>query len=130
MTEAGAKVVILDEFNSALSNFISLSTLDYQSVRWRLFNSPNSSEWSNILTLATLLFTLPASNGKLQRSFSQLNIIKTNKRASLGNETLNDLLTLNSWKGPLENFSAIKLWWEAKQRRPNQSQRKDYKKTK
>ena len=36
--------------------FISLSTLDFQAVRWRLFHAPNSSEWSNVLMLATLLF--------------------------------------------------------------------------
>ena len=47
--------------------FISLSTLDYQSVWWRLFHAPNSSEWSNILVLATLLFSLPASNGTVER---------------------------------------------------------------
>lgn len=43
---------IRPEFEAILSyacQFISLSTLDYQSVWWRLFHAPNSSEWSNIL---------------------------------------------------------------------------------
>ena len=40
--------------------FISLSTMDYSSVWWRLFHSPSKSA----LTLAELLFSLPASNGK------------------------------------------------------------------
>ena len=121
------------EFEAMLSyagQFISLSTLDYQSVWWRLFNAPNSSEWSNILKLATLLFSLPVSNGKLERTFSQLNIIKDKKRSSLGNQSLIDLLAVSADKCALKDFSpdpAIKLWWESKQRRPGQSKRKKYK---
>ena len=121
------------EFEAMLSytsQFISLSTLDYQSVWWRLFHAPNSSEWSNILKLASLLFSLPVSNGKLERTFSQLNIIKDKKRSSLGNQSLNDLLAVSADKCTLKVFSpdrAIKLWWESKQRRPSQSKRKQYK---
>ena len=62
---------------SYASQFISSSTLDYQSVWWRLFHAPN---WSNVLKLATLLLSLPVSN---ERTFSQLNIIKDKKRSSL-----------------------------------------------
>ena len=121
------------EFEAMLSyasQFISLSTLDYQSVWWRLFHAPNSSEWSNILKLASLLFSLPVSNGKLERTFSQLNIIKDKKRSSLGNQSLNDLLAVSADKCTLKVFSpdrAIKLWWESKQRPPSQSKRKQYK---
>ena len=108
---------------------MSLSTMDYQSVWWRLFHAPTNSEWTNTLTLAKLLFSLPVSNGKLERIFSQLNLIKTNKRATLANESLQDLLALNSEKLEISEFDpdqAIRLWWEAKQRRPNQCQRKNY----
>ena len=65
--------------------FISLSTMDYHAVWWRIFNAPSSSEWANSLILVELLFSLPASNGKIERVFSQRNVIKTNKRASLSN---------------------------------------------
>ena len=41
-------------------NFISLSTLDYSSVWWRLFHCPNSSESANTLILIRLLFSLLA----------------------------------------------------------------------
>ena len=47
------------------------------------------------------------------------------------NEVLNDLLTIKISIVPLNDFSpdsAITLWWEAKQRRPNQHKRKKYKK--
>ena len=64
---------ICHEFEVMLScagQFISLSTLDYQIVWWRLFHSPNSSECSNVVMLATLLFSLPVSNDKLECAFS------------------------------------------------------------
>ena len=120
------------EFEAMVSyagQFISLSTLDYQCVWWRLFLAPNSSEWSNALKLATLLFSLPVSKGKLKWTFSQLNNIKNKKRSSLGNQSLNDLLAVSAEKCALKDFSpdpAIKLWWESQQRRPCQSKRKQY----
>ena len=73
---------ILPEFKMMVayaSQFISLSTLDYKSVWWQLFNAPNSSEWSNALILIKLLFSLPVSNGTVERIFSNLNVIKTDR---------------------------------------------------
>lgn len=52
--------------------YISLSTLSYQSVWWRLFHVPVATEWANALTLVELLFSLPVSNGTLERVFSQV----------------------------------------------------------
>ena len=46
--------------------FISLSIMEYQSVWWWLFHAQNYSEWSNVLSLVKLLFSLPVSNGKLE----------------------------------------------------------------
>ncbi len=87
------------------TQFITLSTMDYQSVWWRLFHAPDSSEWSNVLCLASLLFSFPVSNGKLERTFSQLNLIKCNTRTSLDRDTLNSLLILNTDKIPLQEFT-------------------------
>ena len=64
---------ITEEFQSLLQyavHFISLSTLDYRAVWWRLFNAPSSSQWSNVLIQVELLLSLPASNGKLERIFT------------------------------------------------------------
>ena len=125
---------IRGEFETMVSyatQFISLSTMEYHSVWWRLFHAPNCSEWSNILCLASLLFSLPVSNGKIERAFSQVNLLKSSKRTSLGNETLSDLLVLNADKVPLQDISpeaAIDLWWNAKARKPSHGPRKHYKK--
>ena len=123
---------IVGEFVALLQyaiEFISISTLDYRGLRWRLFHAPTDSEWPNVLILAKLLFSLPASNGTLERVFSQLNVIKTSKRTLLSNDSLDDLLLLTSHETPLENFcpDSIDLWWKAKVRGPNQSLGKLYK---
>ena len=58
--------------------------------------------------------------------FSQVNIIKSNKRTSLTNETLDDLVMVSTMNIPLPEFNpdkAIDLWWREKTRRPNQSER-------
>uniref|UniRef100_A0A1X7V1N3 HAT C-terminal dimerisation domain-containing protein n=1 Tax=Amphimedon queenslandica TaxID=400682 RepID=A0A1X7V1N3_AMPQE len=122
------------EFDAVLHyaiQFIFLSTLNYKAVWWRIFHSPSAGEWCNILILVKILFSLPASNGKLERVFSQVNLIKSEKRTLLSNETLNDLLVLTSDQTPLNEYSpdnAIDLWWSDKSRRPNQRKRKAYKK--
>ncbi len=78
--------------------------MGYQAVWWRLFHAPNSSNWSNILTLVRLLFTLPVSNGKLERVFSTLKLIKVDKRSLLSNDSLDDLLVLNTDQVPMKDF--------------------------
>ena len=55
-----------------------------------------AAQWSNVLTLVKLLLSLPASNGKLERIFSTMKIIKSEKRTSLNNDTLDDLLAINA----------------------------------
>ena len=122
--------VIKTEFCDMIAyavQYIALSSLGYQSVWWRFFHAPNSAEWANVLLLAELVFSLPASNGKLERVFSILGIVKVDKRSRLANESLNDLLVLKSGSTPLATFNAdpsIDLWWSAKARRPSQTERR------
>jgi len=74
---------VLTEFEEMVDyaiQFLSLTTMDYQAVWWCLFNCPNSQEWKNGLNLVELFFSLPASNGKVERIFSQLKTIKSEKR--------------------------------------------------
>ena len=43
-----------EEFHEMIScdaHFISISTIDHQSLWWRLFLAPSASSWSNILQL-------------------------------------------------------------------------------
>ncbi len=103
--------LIVPEFSSLVQyavHFISLSTLDYRAVWWRIFHAPNASEWFNALALAKLLFSLPTSNAKVERAFSQMNLIKNNKRTLMANDILKDLLALAIDPVPLNDF---KLQW-------------------
>ncbi len=103
--------------------YIALSSLDYHSVWWQLFHAPNSAEWANVLILAELLFSLPASNGKLERTFSILGTVKVDKLSRLTNESLDYLLLLKSGSTSLTSFSAdpsINIWWSDKARRPSE----------
>lgn len=115
--------VIKAEFGNMIEyavQYIATTSLDYQSVWWRLFHASTSAEWSNVLTLAKLLLSLPASNGKLERTFSLLNVIKDKKRTRLTNQSLDNLLLLLSNKISLKDFNpdpSIDLWWSAKRRR-------------
>ena len=55
------------EMTSYATQYIAVSVLYYHSVWCRLFHAPCSSE---SLSLVKLLFSLPASNGKLERVFA------------------------------------------------------------
>ena len=90
---------------------------------------PKSAKWLNVLVLAELLSALPASNGKLERVFSTLGMIKVDKRSRLSNQSLDDLLLLNSAKLLVADFhpdASIDLWWSSKSRKPFQKERKEY----
>ena len=67
--------------------------------------------------------------GNLKEYFQfSVKLIKVNRRSSLGNETLKDLLMLNTDGTSMENFNpdpCIDLWWQA---RPDQKKRKKYNK--
>lgn len=76
--------------------------------------------------LSELLFSLPFTTSGVERTFSKLKVIKTDRRTSLHTSTLDDLLEINVEGPPLENFSpaaAVDLWWADCMRRPNQSSR-------
>ena len=104
---------IVKEFREIIlytTQYIALFVLEYHSVWWRFFPVPSSAEWMNVLVL---LFSLPASNGKLERVFSIVGTIKVDKRSLLTNKFLDDLLLLNSDKVPLEKLDSnpsIDLW--------------------
>ncbi len=72
--------------------YINLCKDPYLVVWWKLFNAPDSKKWKNILSLVELIFVLPLSNGSVEQCFSQMKIIKTNRRTALGEDRLDDCL--------------------------------------
>ena len=80
--------------------YLNLVQEDYKVLWWKLFNAVDSGQWKNILGVVELLFCLPMSNGHLERVFSQLKLIKINRRTRLGEDTLDRLIRINV-EGPL-----------------------------
>ena len=80
----------------------------------------DASKWKNVLAVIKLLFCLPIANSHLERVFSQLKLIKNNRRTCLGEDTLHHLLRLNVEGSPLAEWdasNALKLWWREKTQR-------------
>ena len=78
-----------------------------------------------------LLFSLPFTNSKGERTFLIMKVVKTDRRTSLKADTLDNLMEINVEGPSVENFTAdhaIKLWWGDKTRWPNQKPRKQYRK--
>ena len=76
---------------------------------------PDAGKWRNVLLLCELVFSLPYSNAKIERIFSTLKVVKSNRRTSLHTSTLDDL-EISIEGPPLEEFSpmsAVELWWSS-----------------
>ena len=105
----------------------------YKKVWHRLHTAPDAAQWPNLLQICQLLFSLPFSTAKVERTFSVLKAIKTERRSSLNFSTLEDLLAVKLEDPPLSEFSAdvaVELWWKDSSRRVHQKSQKKYKKRK
>ena len=95
------------------TQYINVVTEPYTAVWWKLYNSPDSPKWKNILALVELLFSLPLCNAQLERCFSGLKIIKTNRRSCLGEDRLENLLRIQLEGPQLNDWDAgrsVELW--------------------
>ena len=84
-----------------------------------------------MILVSELLFSLPFTNSIVERAFSAMEIVKTNRHTNLLSSTLDDLMEINVEGPELENFSpdhAVQLCWSDRTRRPNQAPRKQYRK--
>ena len=64
-----------DDIVEYAKRYLNLVQDDYKVSWWKLFNSPDSTKWTNILVVVELLFCLPVSNGHLECVFSQLKLV-------------------------------------------------------
>ena len=109
-----------DDMLEYAKSYLNLTGEDYRVIWWKLFNGPDPTRWSNILSVAELLFCIPVSNGHLERVFSQLKLIKSDRRSRLGNDNLDNLLRIKVDAPPLlqwDSTGVVNLWWKDKTRR-------------
>ena len=99
---------------------IGVTGRDYMKT-WRLiFSSPRSENWTDILALVELLFTVPISNAKLERMFSKMKRVITVFRSSTKELRLENILRIMEDDVSWENYdpvSAIHHWLSDKERR-------------
>ena len=106
------------------TTYLNLVQEDYKVMWWKLFNCADAKKLSNVLALAELLFCLPMANGQLERVFSTLKFIKSNRRNCLKEETLDRLLRINVEFPTLSKWNpetAVNLWSSDKVRRVAQT---------
>ena len=111
--------------------FLNINVEGYQKVWYKLHTCPDASKWQNLIRVCELVFSLPFSNAHVERLFSTLKVIKTNRHTKLESTTLSDLLEIQVEGPPLDSFSAndaVSLWWKdcCTTRRTNQQPRKEY----
>ena len=100
--------------------YLNLVQEDYQTIWWKLFNSVDSKKWTNVLSLVELLFCLPMANGHVERLFSSLKLVKTDRRSCLSEDHLDHLVRIKADGPPLAEWdasAAVQLWWKDKTRR-------------
>ena len=111
-----------DDIVEFSKRYLNLVQDEYKVVWWKLFNSFDSKKWSIVLAVVNLLFCLPMANGRVERVFSQLKLIKHNRRTCLKEDTLDHLLRINADGPSLADWNAnraLELWWSDKTCRIN-----------
>ena len=88
------------------TKYLNLVQDDYKVIWWKFFNVVDSNKWGNVLAVIELLFCLPMANGHLERVFSQLKLIKTNRHTALKEDTLDQLLRINTEGVPLSDWDS------------------------
>ena len=121
----------MEEVVEYARQYLSIEIEKYHKVWYNLHICSDASSWKDVLVLCELCFSLPFSNGSVERMFSSLKLIKTDRRTRLNCDTLSDLMEIHVEGPSLERFSAdqaVKAWWEdcKTARRPNQSARRPY----
>ena len=77
---------------------------DYNEIWYKFHVVLDATKWPNVLLLCNLLFSLPVFNGHFESIFSAMNVIKTEKRATMHTNTLSDLIEIHTEGTPMANF--------------------------
>ena len=74
---------VLDKIEDAVlysRKYLNIQSDSYKKVWHRLHTVPDATQWPNLLHICQLLFSLPFSTAKVERTFSVLKAIKTEKK--------------------------------------------------
>ena len=62
---------------------------------------PGATKWRNLLFLCILLSSLPVFNGRVKSIFSAMNVIETERRATMHTNTMSDLIEIHTEGTPM-----------------------------
>ena len=103
----------MEDPKSQIRSHLNLVQENYKVIWWKLFNCSDAKKWSNVLSFTELHFCLPMANGRLERIFSTLKFIKSDRRNCLNEHTLDRLIRINV-EAPTQSKwnpeTAVKLW--------------------
>ena len=91
-----------DDMVQYAKQYLNLVQGDYKVVWWKIFNSVDVKSWPNVLGVIELLFSLPLSNDHLERVFSQLKLIKNDRRINLTEDRLDQLIQIGTDGPPID----------------------------
>ena len=80
---------------------------------WEDVNRQFGTTYPNILALMDLILTMAPSSAEAERGFSQLKLVKTNTRSSMGQNTLNNCLAVRLLSPTIKEYDllpAINHW--------------------
>ena len=89
-------------------------------MTWTAINNRFGEVAPNFLKLVDLVFTIPATSVEAERGFSLLKSVKTDKRNSLEEKSLNNLMCIMLQSPEIEDYDpnpAIEHWLNACRRR-------------
>ena len=86
----------------------------------KLFSSSLKEKFRNILMLIEIILVIPTSSAICERGFSAMKKIKTDWRAGLQSEMIDNLMAISLSGPPIEEYDcsrALSLWWNGGQRK-------------
>ncbi|XP_077078686.1 zinc finger protein 862-like [Siphateles boraxobius] len=113
LLRAGVKVEeVLDQW-TVLKSKLDQDPSVLKNISWREVNQQLGQDCPDILHVADLILCIPASTADCEWGYSAMKLVKSDFRASLKNQTLSDLLTVQLSSVSITDFDpvpAIKLW--------------------
>ena len=88
-------LTIKEEWDDMLEYSKRYLNLVQEVIWWKLFCAADAKKYVNVSAVIELLFWLPIANGRVERVFSQLKMIKNNRHTCLHENTLNQPLRIN-----------------------------------
>ena len=96
-----------DDMVEYAKQYLNLVQDDYKVVWWKIFNSVDAKSWHNVLGVIELLFSLPLSNDHLERVFSQLKLIKNDRRINISEDRLDQLIRIGADGPPIDKWDSL-----------------------